>query len=397
MDSVLSLFSNIYTWGVLLTITIPLIVIILTEIVNRLHQRGQIRLARAIQNFRELHLPLLAVRLVMGLILGIDNINIFVRIVETLQLLVLMYSVSQFLGVVTESTKLSDEQVASDRQIDVTEPGFFLPRIWGEVLRLGTILAVLFIILRNVWGTPMDQILVALGVGSIVIGFALQDTLSSFVSGLLIAFEKPFSVGHWVKYGLHEGQVIEMNWRSVRLRTIHRDVVVVPNNLIGKDVAINFTMLEPVHAEFIYVSFSYNHPPNDVKNMLVKAAIETSGVVDTPRPHARVLDYDYDKFAIKYEVKMYIIDYKRIEFIRDDALTHIYYAAQRHQFAIPYQKTIFYQGDYAELTPTDDYPELLSRLQKIRYLSQVNIETLERLAHNASFHFYGAGEHVIKL
>ncbi|MEM7539138.1 MAG: mechanosensitive ion channel domain-containing protein, partial [Chloroflexota bacterium] len=397
MDRILSLSSDIYTWGVLLTITIPLIVIILTEIVNRLQQRGQMRLARAVQNFRELHLPLLATRLIMGLIFGMDNTMLLVRIVETLQLIVLMYSVSQFLDVVTETTRIEPKHVEKPGNVDTTESDFVLPRIWGEIIRIVTIVVIHFIILGSVWRAPIEQVLIGLGIVLLVVGFALQDTLRSFVSGLLLSHEKPFSLGHWVKYGPHEGQVIEMGWRAVYLRTAHRDVVVVPNNLISKDVSVNCTTIEPLHAGFVHVSFSYNHPPNEVKEMLVNAALATQGVVASPRPHARVLGYDYTQFAINYEVKMYTAEYSQIESSRDELLTYIYYASQRYNFTIPHQTTIFYQRNASELESVNDYEELLASLKSIsiRHFSEISLSILQQLAHDAVFQSYGLEEQVI--
>lgn len=71
-----------------------------------------------------------------------------------------------------------------------------------------------------------------------------------------MAFEKPFEVGHWLRYGLYKGQVIEMNWHAVRLRARReRDIAILPNGLMSKDTVINMTLFDPLHAELIPVSF----------------------------------------------------------------------------------------------------------------------------------------------
>ena len=71
---------------------------------------------------------------------------------------------------------------------------------------------------------------------SIVIGLALQDTLGSVMSGIALLFERPFSVGDWLKVGDIQGQVIDINWRAVRLITFEREMVIIPHKLIGKGV-----------------------------------------------------------------------------------------------------------------------------------------------------------------
>ncbi|MEZ4868138.1 MAG: mechanosensitive ion channel family protein [Caldilineaceae bacterium] len=386
--------SSLYTWGVILILGIPLLVLVLGEVLERLRRRHS-RLYAPVSNFRNLLLPLLSLRLIMQFILHLDSSLLTVRVVETLLWLVVMYSVLQLLGVLIGSTRLEGAQALGAEEVQESQE-IQLPRVWSELLRLITVVGVTFYVLGGVWGAPMDQVLTALGVGSIVIGFALQDTLSSLVAGMLLAFEKPFTVGHWVRYQNYQGQIIEMNWRSVRLRTLERDVVVIPNSLMGKEVAVNFTLLDPLHAELIYASFSYHHPPNQVKRMLLETCLATPGVVHQPLPHVRILGYAYDKFAVDYEIKLYTTDYARTEFIRDEVLTRIYYAAQRYNFTVPYQTTIFYQRDGAALEAPDTFPELVAQIQAIPYFARLDAAAHTQLARGAAFQYYGAEERLIE-
>ncbi len=386
--------ASLYMWGAVLTLGIPLLLLLLGELLERLRRR-QSRLVKPVSNVRNLLLPLVTIRLVLQFILHLDSGLLVVRVVETLLWLVVMYSMLQLLGVLIGSTRLEGAQ-ALGTAAPTDQQELRLPRVWSELLRLATVVCVTFYVLGGVWGAPMDQVLTALGVGSIVIGFALQDTLSSLVAGLLLAFEKPFEVGHWVRYGAYQGQIIEMNWRAVRVRTLERDVVVIPNSLMGKEVAVNFTLLDPLHAELIQVSFAYHHPPNQVKRMLLETALATPGVVTQPQPHVRILSYAYDKVAITYEIKLYTSDYSRTEFIRDEILTRIYYAAQRYNFAVPYQTTIIYQRDGDELRPPDHLPELVAQVQAIPYFARLDASTHQTLAKGAAFQSYGAEERLIE-
>ncbi|MEZ4734827.1 MAG: mechanosensitive ion channel family protein [Caldilineaceae bacterium] len=386
--------ASLYSWGLVLILAIPLLVLLLGELLDRLRRRRS-RLYKPVSNFRNLLLPQLSLYLIIRFILELDSSLLIVRIEETLLWLTVMYSVLQLLGVLIGSTRLEGAQaLGSQDRIESQEVQ--LPRVWSELLRLLTVVGVLFYVLGGVWGAPMEQVLAALGVGSIVIGFALQDTLSSLVAGMLLAFEKPFEVGHWIRYGAYEGQIVEMNWRAVRIRTLERDVVIIPNSLMGKEVAVNFTLLDPLHAELIRVSFAYHHQPNQVKRMLLETALATPGVVHQPLPHVRILSYGYDKVAVNYEIKLYTTDYSRTEFIRDEVLTRIYYAAQRYDFAVPYQTTIFYQRDGAELAAPDAFPELVAQIQALPYFAHLDTALQHQLARGAAFQYYGAEERLIE-
>lgn len=391
--------SAFYPWAFALFVGIPLLVILLNELIERV-SRTYSRLGQAIATFRNLVLPLLTVRLILQFIFELAPTSPAVIVTETLFWLVMVYAVLRLLTVFVQGLASVEVQPGGSQgggAITVPKtPAWQLPRVWGELLRMGTVVGVLFYMLSNIWGVPLSQVFAVLGVGSIVIGFALQDTLSSLVSGLLLAFEKPFEVGHWLRYGNHEGQVIEMNWRAVRLRTRERDIVIIPNALLGKEVAINFTLLDPLHAEPVRVSFPTEYSPNHIKQMLLETALATPGVCHDPAPHIRIVNYVYDRAAIEYEVKLYILDYFRIEFIRDEVLTRIYYAAQRQRFATPYQTTIFYQRDQAALVQGDDRAEIMQRLPSVPFFANLSDRVREQLADGAFLYRFGIEEWVIQ-
>ena len=68
------------------------------------------------------------------------------------------------------------------------------------------------------WQTDIAGLFTALGIGSIVIGLALQNAVGGVVSGLLMLFEQPFQLGDWLVVNGQRARVVEVNWRSVHLK-----------------------------------------------------------------------------------------------------------------------------------------------------------------------------------
>lgn len=78
--------------------------------------------------------------------------------------------------------------------------------------------------------------LLALGsVGGIIFGFAAKDTLSNYVGGLLIFWDRPFSVGDWIRSPDREieGTVEYIGWRLTRIRTFDTRPLYVPNGIFS--------------------------------------------------------------------------------------------------------------------------------------------------------------------
>jgi small-conductance mechanosensitive channel len=196
-----------------------------------------------------------------------------------------------------------------------------VPKLLIDLARLFLILLSTAFVFASVWNADLVGLVTALGVSSLVIGLALQDTLGSVMSGIALLFERPFSVGDWLELDGVVGQVIDINWRAVRLLTLEQEMVVIPHKLISSTMIRNFTQPNRIHAERIRIGFSYNHPPNLARQVLKSTALETMGILLDPEPE--VFTLNYDESAVSYEVKFFIRDYGDVEQIRERFMTRV--------------------------------------------------------------------------
>ena len=126
--------------------------------------------------------------------------------------------------------------------------------------------------------------LAALGVGSIVLGLALQDTLGGLFAGITLISARQFQIGDWIKAGDVVGQVISINWHSVTLKSFEEDLLVIPNSVLASNIFYNFSRPDKIHMERVTIVFSDDHPPNMVRTALLEAALSTPGVLHNPPP-----------------------------------------------------------------------------------------------------------------
>jgi small-conductance mechanosensitive channel len=387
--------TSFIAWVAALLIAPPLIVLILTEVIVRVSQQSP-RLGRTIALFRNVVLPLLLIRLILQFVLGMHPTDLTVVAVETVFLLVLLYALLALLDLFIQGLKHPAPPAVEASAPSPSPNSFQLTRVWGEALRILTVVGIAIYLLNVVWGVPLNQIFVVLGGALVVLAIALQETLNSIFAGLLLAFEKPFEVGHWIRCGPYEGRILEMNWRSIRLSTRERDIVVLPNRLLTKEVTVNYSLHDPLHAETIQVSFPAEYPPNQIKEILREVTLATPGVIPQPPPQIRVQEYQYSQAAIQYQIKIYVDNFEQTEWIRDEILTRLYYAARRHKLSSPLPSVIQYARDSHTLTPPDDYPAILETLKGIGFLTHLSDEQLTTLAHSTLLHRYGRLEQIVQ-
>ena len=93
-------------------------------------------------------------------------------------------------------------------------------------------------------GFNLNGLIAGLGIGSVVITLAAQDTAKNLFGGLIIFLDKPFVVGDWIEVENYEGTVEDITFRSTRVRTFENSVVNIPNAVIANDSIINWSRME---------------------------------------------------------------------------------------------------------------------------------------------------------
>jgi small-conductance mechanosensitive channel/CRP-like cAMP-binding protein len=265
------------------------------------------------------------------------------------------------------------------------------PKLLLDLLRLILVLVGTCFVVAGVWNYELGSLLTAVGISSIVLGLALQNTLDNVMAGIAVLFERPFHVGDWVTIGALTGEVMEMNWRSVRIRTRERDLFVVPNSVVGKETLVNLSRPTRAHVETHTLGFSYDDAPNKVKRVLLEVVHATRGALASPPPE--VLTRKYADWAIEYEVRYYIDDYERQLTINDEFMTRVWYAAKRHGLTIPFPTQVEIGIEPPAKADPRDHAATLAAIPVFVPLSPAELDELAMLCPRQGF---GAGERVVR-
>lgn len=103
-------------------------------------------------------------------------------------------------------------------------------------------------IIADVFDTPVRGLLAASGVIAIVLGLALQSTLSDVFSGVVLNLTRPYRPCDWlILDGGQQGRVIETNWRATQILTYDNDLATVPNSVIAKAKLVNASAPTKAH------------------------------------------------------------------------------------------------------------------------------------------------------
>jgi len=369
-------------WGVGLTIGFPLLVILLGETIDRLERRYN-PLAAPLRLLRTFVLPVLAVELLVRRLFEFSAALPAVRAIDTVLLISIVATVLSAINVILIQRAAAAVVWAR------------VPAIVFQLARFAIVVIVIAVSLSGIWGVNLGGVVTALGIGSLVFALALQEPLSNLFSGLLLIFDRPFDVGDWLRSGDIVGEVIEINWRAVRLRTKDNDLVIIPNGHLGKGIIHNYSQPTRLHAEKIEVRFSHDDAPNRVQRIVGEAAATTDGVAARPAPEVRTLTYEDS--AIVYQVKYYVDDFGEVDRVRNAVSTSLYYAAKREGLTLPLPSRRIFHFDGAAAADEQRARRLAECVRTLSSLFHLDRQTVELLATSATPKSYGAGEAVIGL
>ena len=250
-----------------------------------------------------------------------------------------------------------------------------VPSIFVELVRLVLIIVFVALLFAFVWGADIGGLFTALGIGSIVIGLALQNAVGSVISGLLLLFEQPFELGDWLDADGVRGQVVEVNWRSVHIRT-DDGIRIVPNANLASSSFVNLSRSEEAFSVSLLIRFSTDDPPQAVIAVCREVA---RGLPQTVQgEEATVTPQRNGKYTGSLTLNSPTDEFSGPRLFK----TRIWYAARR--------AGLHYDNDLTDNHQTDaNYRAALLQVAPALYLSN---EDALHLREEVVLERYGAGE-----
>jgi small conductance mechanosensitive channel len=139
-------------------------------------------------------------------------------------------------------------------------------------------------------GFSLGPLLAGLGVAGFIIGFALQDSLANFASGMLILLYRPYDVGDVVEISGVFGTVHQMSLVNTTILTLDNQTLIVPNNKIWQDVIKNLTHQDKRRIDLV-IGITYDQDIDVVEELLHQVLKEDDRVLADPEPNIRVHEF----------------------------------------------------------------------------------------------------------
>ncbi len=160
----------------------------------------------------------------------------------------------------------------------------------------------------------LTSLLTGAGVAGLVIGLALQGTLSNTIAGIVISFRKKIQIGNWVETNGYSGEIIDINLKDFTMKEADNNIVVIPNKMILENPLKNYSLTTKMRV-FLECGVGYESNLEDVEQLTKEVIANTFDQVE----NSDDVEFYYTEFgdsSINYLCRFWIDAESMLEKLR---------------------------------------------------------------------------------
>ncbi|SDY38293.1 mechanosensitive ion channel family protein [Hymenobacter psychrophilus] len=238
-----------------------------------------------------------------------------------------------------------------ERLLPRVSPSVTLNSLVATIVRMGVLLIGLFFTLEVLQlDKTVTSLLAGVGIIGLALGFAFQDIAANFISGILIAVQRPFTVGDVIQTETYFGTIERINLRTLDLRQVTGELVRVPNRKVFESSVINFTETTQRRVD-VPCGVSYDANLEQVRAVVLECMRDFPDML-TQRP-LEVMFTEFGESSINFTLRFWIPYRRQTDYVsaKSEAMLRIKRAFDHAGISIPFPIRTF-----------DISPELLDKI-----------------------------------
>ncbi len=195
------------------------------------------------------------------------------------------------------------------------------------------------------YGSFLTSLATIAAAATLAIGFATQDIIKNFVSGIFIYTDKPFRIGDWIEWQQYNGVVEDISLRVTRIRTFDNELLTVPNSKLTDNVVKNPVAKDKLRIKFLF-GIGYGDDVEKATEIIIKQAKNHPKIMDEPEPSVRLIELE-DSY-VGLQSRIWIENPSRTDFvkIKGEYIQNVKKRFDKEDIEIPFpQRTLSGQID----------------------------------------------------
>ena len=214
----------------------------------------------------------------------------------------------------------------------------------SKVLKTLVYIIMAFVVITE-FGYDLSGLAAGLGIASAAVALAAQDIVKSLIGGFTIITDRPFDIGDYIEIGggVYTGTVVDITFRSTRLKVINNSIITIPNSLLVSEYIVNWNKLESRMIE-TNLRISLESTTEQINRCISKiiTVLNTNDIVleDTTEVHLDRIGEDCNNIFVRTYIS--ITDYSEYLKAKDKILCDILDVLERENIELVYPTQTVY-------------------------------------------------------
>ncbi len=281
--------------------------------------------------------PLLYLLIAYGIKLALLNMGIggaVDKIIDSIMAVVFLYAILRGIDIVIETWAITFSKKTKTKVDDV-----LLPLFHKVTKVLFVIIGLLWIL--KIWQINITPYLAGVGIGGIVLGLALQDSLKNVFGGISLLLDKTYQIGDKIKLESGEiGIINDIGLRSTKIVNFDNEAIYVPNGYVANSRVLNYTHPDSKVRTHVAFVVEYGNDIEKVSKLVMNVIKGMEGVMADPAPAVQFVEMG--DFALKFKAHFWVEKWSEAYNQKLEATEKIYNALRKAKIAIPYPTQTVY-------------------------------------------------------
>lgn len=202
------------------------------------------------------------------------------------------------------------------------------------------IFSVVVMLILSRFNVDVAPLVASLGIAGFAVGFAVKDTLSNIIGGIILILDNSFSVGDKVTVDGDTGLVREVGLRNTKILTYDNELIVIPNGELMNKKFKNNVLPDPTKRVVVNFTVAYGSDVDRVREVVLAVIGSMSGLSAEPAP---VVEFsEMGDFSLNFLAKFWIPDFSEYNSKKLEAIDRIYKALNENNIDIPFPTNTVY-------------------------------------------------------
>ena len=328
-----TVFENKYLLSLLIVVAFAVLgrffLFIFTQYLQRFASKTKNKIDDLV--FHNVKGPLFLVLVGYGIKLGILNLHVngtITKVVNSVMAIVFLYAIMKGIDIIVETWAITFSKRTKSNLDDV-----LLPMLQKVTKIVFVVIGLMWVL--KIWNIDITPYLAGVGIGGIVLGLALQDSLKNVFGGISLLLDKTYKIGDKIQLESGEvGIIHDIGLRSTKIVNFDNEAIYVPNGYIANSRILNYTHPDSKVRTHVAFGVEYGSEVEKVRKLVMKIIQEMEGVMADPAPTVQFLEMG--DFALKFRANFWVEKWNMAFDKKLEATEKIYNALRKAKIGIPF-------------------------------------------------------------